>query len=382
MSTRSPLPSTLFALALLPLFLGGSCADTGESGGCTSVGDDDDTPLPPPPPRIIGVGPTADGDDVAPTARIWARFDVAPASATLTVDGVTGDIETTESGRRIMLFPAEPLDPSTPYTATVSWTWDDGEDTAPWTFTTGPYGTPLDGPAEGALIGANFHLNLGDADFTSPEGIGGVLGGVLSANPLMFSFMDTSNLALGDVHLLGAVGIENSDPVEQDLCTPTLHFTYGEDGALDGGDDNLATWDNPNLVMEGSDLQLVVNGNDVEVRDMSLSAVFHPDGDRFASGTFTGSIDARDIGDLTETICELAECIPCDSDGEPFCLDLAAENVSGPAFDFAIVPRTCVQIIDDDLGGVSCEDAAESFAIEGEAGYPKCPEWVENVPGR
>jgi hypothetical protein len=367
-----PLLSALLALALLPALT--SCID-----------DDDDDIDPTPdvlPPAILTVAPAADAEDVAPTERIWVRFDVAPDTVTLTLDGVTGTTETTESGRRISFLPSALLLPSTAYTATVGWTWDGGEDSAPWGFTTGPYGTPLEAAAEGDLVGRTFELNLADADFTSPAGIGGVLGGVLAANPLMFTFQDTSDLSTGLAHLLGAVGVENSDPVEQDLCTPTLTFTYGADGVEGGGDDNPADWDNPNLAMEGVDLQLLITGSEVTVQGMSLTAVFHPDADRFASGTFTGTIDARDIESLTETICELTTCEACDVDGEPFCLGLAAENVSGVMFDFPIVRRSCSEIIDDDLGDVSCEGAASAFTIPDEDGYPKCPEWVGDAPGR
>ncbi len=362
----------LVALSAVALPLLAACACEGIGG------DDDDTRGGTPPPAILAVGPAADADDVAPTELIWVRFDVAPETASIALEpAVAGGIELAESGRRISFAATENLAPSTQYTATVSWSWSDGDDSAPWSFTTGPYGTVLEQDAVDGLIGRTFELDLANADFIEPEGIGSVLGGVLADTPLMFTMLDSSDLEAGTVHIMGAVGVQKVEPVEQDLCSSTLPFTYGPDGVEGGGDDTTAEWTNPDIAMEGSDLRLIVAGNQVDVFEMSLAATFHPDGDRYAAGAFTGTIDARDIRDLGETICDLAECMPCATDGEPWCLDLHAVNVRGETHDFEIVERFCHDIIQEDLDDVGCEGAAESYTVEGEDGYPGCDTWVE-----
>ncbi len=367
MSVRLILP--VLALLALPMLVAADC------GG---IPDDDDTVNAAPPPSILVVAPESGETDVAPTDLIWVRFDVAPTTADITIEpAVAGAVELAESGRRVAYTASAALAPDTTYTATISWSWSDGSDSAPWEFTTGPYGTPLEQAAIDGLIGTTFELNLADADFIEPEGIGSVLGGVLADTPLMFTMLDTSDLGAGDVHIMGAVGVQKVEPVEQDLCSSTLPFTYGPDGALGGGDDTTAAWANPDISMEGSDLRLIVAGNTVNVFEMSLAATFHPDGTRYAAGAFAGTIDARDIRDLGETICDLATCEACDSDGEPWCLDLHAVNVRGETHDFPIVERLCHDIIQEDLDDVGCEGAAESYTVEGEDGYPGCGTWVQ-----
>lgn len=373
MSVRLSLVSAL--VLSIPLVIVAACDVVGPGGG--QGGADDDDTNGPPPSSILLVGPASEANDVAPTELIWVRFDVAPDTVDLTLDPtLAGGIEMAESGRRITFAATESLAPSTTYTATVSWNSSGVDDSAPWSFTTGPYGEVLEQDAIDTLIGTTYEMNLAGADFIQPKGIGGVLGGVLADTPLMFTMLDTSDLGAGTVHLLGAVGLQKADPVEQDLCSSTLPFTYGTDGALGGGDDTNAEWVNPEISMEGSDLRLVVAGNVVNVFDMAFSAVFHPDGTRYAAGSFRGGIDARDIRDLGETICDLATCQPCDSDGEPWCLDLEAVNVRGVVYDFEIVPRTCNEIIQEDLDDVGCEGGAEAYTEEGVEGYPGCATWL------
>jgi hypothetical protein len=369
------------------------------SFGCPDP-PDEETPAPPPPPRIIGVSPADATGDHFYQLDVWARFDVAPASATLTLadaagSAVTGVTALEESGRKVKFTPGADLAANETYTATITW---DEEAPAPWSFSTGPYGEIVGD--EAGLIGKVMHLDLASATFVEPPAIGSLLQGFLADVYIIFTLSPSSDLENSIAHVEGALGELNGPDIIQDLCSETLTFTAGPDRIPGTADDQDADWTNPELSLSGVDLELSIQGVNATIKDLLLSMVVHPAGTGFAGGRFEGILDTRDLAGLLgdekdeNGICDLVfktvgvGCEECGGDdpGE-FCLAVKAKDIVGAALPGAIVPLSCADVIEKDLNTEDCAGEAEAYwelDVDGNRvgeGYPLCAQWVPPSPG-
>lgn len=344
--TRLTLPLALAAFAV-------GCGSTPDPGPA-----DDTDPTPDPcanAPQLMGVSPEP-GDESLYTDTVEATWDAVPESPMLIVtdaDGaaIPGQITDDDNGRTLRFTADEIFTASS--TVNVEVTWVCLEESAVWSFGTGPYGETLDDPNE--LIDRVLLIDLGSADIVEPAGVGPLLEGFVTDVYVLFHLMDVSDFTQDELHVMGAIGELVGGDVVQDVCSETIPLTFGQDAELGTADDLPARWDDPWLRIGPTDLTLDVQGTVATVNDLNLEMLFHPEATDFVGGRLAGRIDTRQLISLVDSedpnaICALAEkvvgvgCIDC-GDGEPYCLSLVAENIQGAMlWDGGLTPITADDI--------------------------------------
>ncbi|MCO4769565.1 MAG: hypothetical protein KDA24_05995 [Deltaproteobacteria bacterium] len=375
-------------LLSLGLALAG-CPATGDDDDAANdddtVGNDDDAAC----AGILSVSPEQDETDVFGD-KVAVTWDAVPTGGALAVTdeagaAVAGSTTDDDNGRTLIFTADSTFTASTTFSVTISW---DCEADVAYDFTTGPYGDAVG--TESDLIGRAFNLDLASADFVEPAGVGALLQGFLVDVYVIFNPTADSDLANGNMHIVGAVGELDGGDIVQDECNETLPFTAGEDGEVGTADDAPADWQNPDMELEADSLALSVQGVEAEIQDLLISAKFHPELTGFVGGTFAGKIDTRALVGLLDSedpnaICDLVtetvgiECEDCGG-GENFCLGVVAENVSGNYLDNipgGLTLRSCVDIIDD----ATCGNG--SYTLDGEDNGDidplLCPDWEAPV---
>ena len=112
-----------------------------------------------------------------------------------------------------------------------------------------------------------------------------------------------------------------------------------------------------------------VAGVSIVIDDLSVSGVFAPDASYIGGVRFGGAIDTRSLVDLIvegggdDAVCELVagfgvECVPCGSDGEPYCLGLLVVDIDAPALSTTI----------DTIEFEDCHEQCENLGDN-----PECP---------
>ena len=350
-----------------------------------SVGDDDDS-TDGPCPNIISVDPEADATNVFAT-RVTVTWDAVPQNGNVTLaDGagaaVSGSVSDDDNGRTLIFTPSGALAAGTTFEVTAS---QDCTSDATYTFTTGPFGDPVS--PQTAVINRAYNLDLGGATFTEPPGVGALLQGFLVDTYLIIQPTDDSDLPAGDMHVMGGMGELDGGDIIQDTCAETLNWTTGPDNIVGTADDNPADWNNPLMTLEADQLTFNVQGVATIIEDLTMTALFAPDASSYVGGIFEGTIDTRGLNGLVDSedpnaICDLVQstvgvsCVDCGG-GEMYCLDVAAEDVSGTwlsNLSGGLTPRSCADIIDDN----ACDN--DAYTTDGENNGPidpsLCPEWV------
>ena len=294
-----------------------------------------------------------------------------------TGSAVAGTQALEESGRKVKFTPSADLAARESYTATITWN-SEAESPATWTFQTGPYGEVVTTPDD--LIGQVMHLDLGSATFTEPPAIGSLLQGFLADIYIIFTFSEASDLASGEAHIEGSLGVLDGPDIVQDTCSETLTFTAGPDRLPGTADDQVATWNNPEVTLNDVDLELSIQGVSATIQQLLLSMVIHPEGTGFAGGRFEGILDTRDLAGLLgdekdeNGICDLVfktvgvGCQECGA-GDPgeFCLAVRAKDIVGATLPGEIVSVDCSDIITRDLEGAASGEADWACKDESEA---------------
>lgn len=256
---------------------------------------------------------------------IEARLDEDDADADIevTADGsaVAGTVEVIDD--RVIFTPDTPLDSSTEYTVTTSYTGTDGACPVETSFTTSSVGSAI-GDAT-TLVGNAYDLDLESGRFVQPEGIGSLLGKYLGDVTI---YLSVETASATEIKMVGA--LEGDVAGEQDHCSPTIDFP------------TAGFTENPYFLVDGtgSTTSFTVSGITVEIDDMIVSGAFAPDGSGIAGGVLAGSIDTRPLVDLVEeggdedAICVLASSIGVDCEecpgGGTFCLSLYVDNLTAP----------------------------------------------------
>ena len=373
---------TLLLLSLGLMATGCPAGDDDDSADDDDVaGDDDDAAC----AGILSVAPEQDEDDVF-GSKVSVTWDAVPTGGNIAVAdaagaAVTGAITDDDNGRTLIFTAGSNFAASTTFTVTIS---QDCADDVTYDFATGPYGDAVTN--EDDIIGRAFNLDLGSATFVEPAGVGALLQGFLVDVYVIFNATDDSDLANGDMHIVGAVGELDGGDIVQDTCNETLPFTAGPDGETGTGDDVPASWQNPDMELQANALELSVQGVNATIQDLFISAKFHPELTGFVGGTFAGKIDTRALVGLLDSedpnaICDLVEetvgitCEDCGG-GENFCLGVRAEDVSGNYLSNiagGLTLRSCADIIDD----ASCGNGDYTVDGEdnGEIDPMLCPEW-------
>jgi hypothetical protein len=211
--------------------------------------------------------------------------------------------------------PDAPFAPSTDYVATVHTC--EGDTTLP--FHTSDHGLPVTDPA--ALAGRAYLYDLATAELTLP-----VIG---AASPRLLA-ITTAGDELG---LLDAV----ADPEgAEDTCEKTTLF-HADFSA------------SPYFETAPASVTLSFGGTLVPLTDAVFAGTVAPDGASIAGLSLSGVFDTRPLAPLLDDSgdeaagCYLAAnfggtCVPCASDGEPYCLAVRADGMTALAADGAVVP--------------------------------------------
>ena len=321
---------------------------TGDDDDVTGDDDDDDDAFC---PGILATWPEpAEDDYYGDTVSItWDGVPQSGGVAVATAAGValSGSMSDDDNGRTLIFTADQLFDSDTDFTVTISWACADD---VPYQFSTGPYGSSVSNESD--LIDRPFHMDLASATFIEPPGVGPLLQGFLVDSYFLFNATADSDLPNGEMHVLGAVGVLDGGDIEQDFGAETMPFTHGPDEIVGTADDVPASWQNPTMDLSGGELAMDIDGVATVIEDFAMSATFHPQLTSYVGGTFAGTIDTRSlIGLLDSTdpnaMCDLlvktvgVGCTDC-GNGEVFCLDLAAEDMSGQWLSnipFGIVPN-------------------------------------------
>ena len=232
------------------------------------------------------------------------------------------------------------------------------------------------------LIGRPFLVNLVDATWVQPAGIGSMVGGQLEGLGLVMMAMEESELENGVMHaaVLSTELTPTEDDAEgaeptmnQDLCIPTPIVTAGEDQVIGTEDDIGGTWDDPSIDIGPTNLTVFAQGQTVTATAVQMTGVFSEDGTRLTSGRVEGKIDLRSIaegmGTTADGACQTVRAvgIVCEECGEanpgPYCISAIIEDVTSEALEvFEPQIRTCDDIVADE----ACADNIPSVCTQPE----------------
>jgi len=289
------------------------------------TGDDDDA-------AIKSTEPQEGDTDFYHRNNIYVEFtdDVTSAEIALADDGggaVTGDNSLNDNSTMLTFNPfgdsdTDHLDPSTSYTATITW---DGQ-SAELHFSTSDVGTGVSDPAT-EIVGSDYFLDLGSATFTEPPGVGSLLSQYI-ADVYLIMHIDAIDEGAGTIDIYGGIVDKEGNDYVQDMCTPTLGMTEQEPGM----------WDNPYMQIGPTDFFIAIEGYEATIADLKIGGSFTPDASMMVGGTFDGAMDTRVLDELIDpgaeegAACDLLSslgitCEECPGGEGPFCLTVSAYGI-------------------------------------------------------
>lgn len=298
--------------------------DTTDPTGCTST--------------LVSSWPEDGATGLFYRTVVDATLAAEEPDATLVVTDASGaEVPGTvlRDGGRITFVADAPYVAGATYTSRLEWSCDPVE--ATFTIATG-VGDPVD---PSGLVGRSWKLDLKEGRFVAPAGIGQVLQNMLEVELLLgVQGQDPAGLAL-------AAGVA-AEAGGQDLCSPTTDFDDPGDYAQD-----------PFWTVYQPALPLVVLGDPITVRDLSLSGAFAPGGSTIEGVAMSGEIDTRDlkdavgVGDDDEAVCNLfsatfgVRCEACGSGDGDFCITLVVDTLTMAEESGPLVPRSAADIAAD-----------------------------------
>ena len=304
---------------------GGWASDTGShshghgsnGGGGSSPGDSAC--------EVEGVAlsnPTTDGGELYYRAHVEFVFDGIDEDARIAVsDGIGNAVSGTSSwtDNKLSFAPNAPLTPSTSYSATL--THCAGENTIG--FRTTSIGAPLEAGVD--LVGKTYVVNLDDARFVKPAGVGALLLGLLE----QYLLLGVTAGSDSEIQILGASSKSKED-TDQNTCEPSIDFP-------------TADFNEPFFSVGPERTSLSVGGMSVVISDLILSGDFASDGSYIGGAILAGLIDARDLAGVLvdngliededpSAVCDLIAtfgvlCEEC-GDGADYCLSIYVDQIT------------------------------------------------------
>jgi hypothetical protein len=382
MSRLAPLASGLLLLALAM----GACPGTDPP-------DDDDVYEG---AVIIDVAPPDGAPDFLFTSTLFVHFDPVPDEATAELTTAAGGavgvaVALSADGTELRVDPFVPLEPSTDYVWSVSFT-PSSVDSIGFSFRTGPYGAPVEVDPAG-MIGRTFRFEIDSGDLTEPPGGAGIIASFLTATPILLSLTAESSFAAEDqpgLYVLGALGTLHGDgEVTQSVCRGTASMSAGDDLELGTADDTPSWWKDPFLQLGPYHLPLNIAGVLAGIYDLDLRWTVHPQLIDWEDGSFSGNVDTRWLDDLVPgagekgTACELLAaidltCEECPAgDAGPFCIGLRAEGLRAVEVPGLVLEvRDCADTIGLFQDSGECAEDAAAFDPDGDGTYSLCSEWT------
>jgi len=256
-------------------------------------------------------------------------------SAGTAVDGATSWL-----GDTIVFTPAGPLATTTDYKATLSHCG--GSDSI--SFRTSDLGASLEDGAA-SLVGNTYAVALSDARFVKPEGVGALLGSLLTQD-ILIGVTDATET---DISMMGALSQEGSS--SQDMCTATFDFPIAADFSSA-----------PYFSVSASELAIAISGFSISINDFVLSGDFSASGDMMGGAVLMGQIDARDLtgvlvdselitDDDPQAVCDMisafgVNCEEC-ADGMEYCLTIHVDQINAAETGETLTPLAEEDIADD-----------------------------------
>ena len=160
--------------------------------------------------------PEADGAEFYYRGSVEFVFDGIDEDATISLADAAGtavDGSQAWADNRLSFTPAAPLTNSTEYSATLEHCG--GESTI--SFVTGALGAPLDEDVD--LVGNTYVINLDDANFVKPAGVGGLLLGLLEQHILL----GVTEVTEDEIKMMGAIS-KDKPSTDQNTCDPSITF--------------------------------------------------------------------------------------------------------------------------------------------------------------
>jgi len=295
-------------------------------------GDDDDDDATPD-AVITDTSPAQGATDAYYRADIYVEFSDAVSNAACALEGPGGAIitgTTTLSGNDTALTfdpygasDTDHLEPSTAYTATLSWGAGSVQQLQ---FSTSDVGTPLADPGND-VVGNDYVLDLGSMAFIQPPGVGSLLAQYIADVHWVFH-VQALNDGAQRAELIATYVQDAGGSYEQDLCCPTATL------------DDETLWINPYLEAGPSDAILVIEGYDAAFLDTYIAGTFEPDGSGIAGVTLTTEMDTRALDALIDphakvgAACALLaslgiSCQACSDGSGDYCIPI--EAVDGAA---------------------------------------------------
>ncbi|TVQ89010.1 MAG: hypothetical protein EA397_15910 [Deltaproteobacteria bacterium] len=306
----------------------------------------------------VSLFPANDADDVYYRGTVQATFTPAqvPDGAELTVEGSSGAVDgsTEVVGRRLIFTPDAPLDSSSEYTSTITYDCEGTERSSSATWSTSVVGASVD---LAGLQDRAYALNLNDANFIEPEGVGGLIGSFLDFD-LLVGIADV-DVSASTITMVGALGVEG-EPGVQEPCLETIPFPAADIS------------ENPYFEVGPQQFSVSVSGNDVVIEDLFLAGSFAPDGSSIQGVELSGIIDTRPFKDLVadggdaedDAVCELAvtlgvDCVECPDGTGVYCIALVADRISAQALDEPLTIIDDVCEIEECLEEPECVDDSD-----------------------
>jgi len=264
--------------------------------------------------EIIVHVPTDGQEDVIYRAPVEVEFATVPENASIRVWNGELEIEgnTAVEDNRLIFTSSNGLSPSTEYRVDVQYC----EEESQFSFQTSAFGAAYDGD----ILGHTYVYDMRQAEWTKPEGVGGLL-----------SAQFTADLLVGVDELQGSgfspvLTISEETSYNQDMCFPTV------------GDVVTAEFSqNPYFEIAPVDVDISIAGFPLRVQSFSLSGVLDSTGETYGHGRISGLVDARNlelvVSFSAEQVCDLlagfgSGCLPCE-DGAAFCFEIEAIDMTG-----------------------------------------------------
>ena len=188
------------------------------------------------------------------------------------------------------------------------------------------------GASEEEIVGNDYHVDLTSATFTEPPGVGDLIGNYLGEIHIALHVTALDG-GTGAAEMYSTVVQEDGGSYLQDLCLATQDLS------------DTAVWTPPFVETPYEAMILMIEGNECTVSNMANTYAFVAAGEALAAGTLTGSLDTRCLDEVVDpgagegAACDLlaslaVKCTECDGGAGPYCLDIAAEGISGARAEF------------------------------------------------
>jgi hypothetical protein len=294
----------------------------GSLGGCGKDKDQDSQAPAECTTQLTGTVPDGGASDAYYRADVEATFDAPDDTSMITVydasgTPVAGSSHQNDDHTITYFTPTDPLTPGATYSAEIMWC--DMNQSQTIDFTTSALGDALDDPK--AVDGRTYLVNLQDARFAEPAGVGPLLALKVNQSILLtVTSVDATSLTM-----IGALTVD--DGSTQNFCLPTINFPKPADFT-----------EAPYWEVQADEAILNVADNDVAIQNLVISGTFSSDAVTFGGGVLAGTIDTSLLGALLGSkdpsyMCDLAsdfgdECTKC-PDGSPYCLGLRLDQLVG-----------------------------------------------------